>query len=496
MDLRNFLQLIPNSVSGDGKTFVATLKKMLDSLLKEIDKMSVNTEQVSNVSLSEVNRLVDNVRFNDIKVSWSIAGIEDYAKAAIWYRTDGEWQKDGESEGDAHEYVIQGAETGEIYSVKVVAINSKGTASSIDDAPMATLEVTGDPYTPNAPTQFVLTWDSQGPLWQWLITDNDDSRIDYFELRLDTDAGQWNANCLGRTRELFSRANPAIRAGTAYLYVKNVFGTYSAPAIHAFNKEKPAKPVAPIVTGVLDGVKITMAELPQACTGYKLHIKVTKGDGVEEGYFDTINKEYTYSSLEGGIEVSYAFTDSIGTGEWSDTVLEDIKALRVDTENIMDSAVGTNQIKDGSVTANKLNNGNIELLGDRALIGGAVKLDKEGITASLADGGAININAAGLSYTDANQHQYLYPKRIMIGTANDGDKVKFTNPWSSAPIVICMPISIDIVGDVKVMCGASDITSSGFTAICHTVSDTGVTVSTGIAKFICIDTSDTDYTIE
>ena len=154
MELRDFLQLIPNSVSGDGKSFVATLKKMLDYLLKELDKMSVNTEQVSNVTLTEVNRLVDNVRFNDIRVSWSIAGIEDYSKAAVWYMTDGEWQKDGESEGDNHEYVIQGAETGKTYYVKVVAINSKGTASSIDDAPMATIVVTCNPYTPNAPTQF------------------------------------------------------------------------------------------------------------------------------------------------------------------------------------------------------------------------------------------------------------------------------------------------------------------------------------------------------
>ena len=102
MDIKSFLQNLPNSVSGDGKSFVAILKKSLYAVIEEIENMVTNKEQVSSLTLSEQNRVIDNVRYNDIKVMWSTLGLEDYAKAEIWYKeiSDEEWKKDGEaSEG-------------------------------------------------------------------------------------------------------------------------------------------------------------------------------------------------------------------------------------------------------------------------------------------------------------------------------------------------------------------------------------------------------------
>lgn len=74
--LAAMVQKIPNSVSGDGKNFVAILKKALGELVEEIKLLNTNSGQVANITLAEINRLVDNVRFNDIRVAWSIESTE------------------------------------------------------------------------------------------------------------------------------------------------------------------------------------------------------------------------------------------------------------------------------------------------------------------------------------------------------------------------------------------------------------------------------------
>ena len=496
MDIKSFLQNLPNSVSGDGKSFVAILKKSLYAVIEEIENMVTNKEQVSSLTLSEQNRVIDNVRYNDIKVMWSTLGLEDYAKAEIWYKeiSDEEWKKDGEAaEGLVHQYTIEGVDAGKTYSVMVVAVNSKGASASFDEAPTKNITILGSQCAPAAPSQFLLTWDSQGPKWQWNI--DDDSRIDYFELRLDQNPGVWNDKCLGRTKEVYSRANPGIRSGTAYLYAKNIFGEYSTPTTHAFNKAKPAKPASLVVTGITDGVSIKMAALPQDCSGYKLHIKVTKEGSTVEGYFETVNSEYTYSALDGTIEVSYAFTDAIGDGEWSDIVYGTIKELTVTGGNIQQGAVSTAQIADGSVTESKLKNGAIQMTGARAIVGGAARLDESGITVSTSDGGNILLNSSGMSYTSSDKSQFTMAKRIMVGNAAHGDKVKFANSWGIVPFVICVPTNIDISSDVTLVCAPADITANGFTVQCYTTSADGATVSTGRVRFLCIDVS-ADYAIE
>lgn len=496
MDIKSFLQNLPNSVSGDGKSFVAVLKKTFFAVIDELESMVTNKEQVSSLMLSEQNRVVDSVRYNDIRVLWSTLGLEDYAKAEIWYKeyNTEEWKKDGEAaEGMMHQYVIEGVEAGKTYCVMVVAVNSKGAPAPFDSAPIEDITIVGSQYAPATPSQFLLTWDSQGPKWQWNI--EDDSRVDYFELRLDQNPGIWDDKCLGRTKELYSRANPGIRSGTAYLYSKNIFGEYSTPASLAFNKAKPAKPASLVVTGITDGVHIKMAELPQDCSGYKLHIKVTKEGSTVEGYFETVNSEYTYSALDGNIEVSYAFTDAIGDGEWSDIVYGTIKELTVSGGNIQQGAVSTAQIADGSVTESKLKNGAIQMTEVRAIVGGAARLDESGITVSTSDGGNILLNSSGMSYNDGDQNQFTMAKRIMVGNAAHGDKVKFAHSWGIVPFVVCVPTNIDVSSDVTLVCSPTDITANGFTVQCYTTSAGGAIVSTGSVRFICIDVS-ADYTIE
>lgn len=330
--IKQILTNIPNNVSGDGKIFVAALKNYLvkSGLLtnKKIDDSTSGTGEkpghVSSLQLLELHSITDGVRINSIQVSWVKTTVTNYAKAEVWFRTatDKAWEKAGESSGT--QFVYSGATTGLTYYIKVVAVNTKGNAADFDTAPQASIKIQGSQYIPNPPTQFVLTWDEKGPLWKWQFEPNE--YIDFFELRLDQNPGVWNDKRLDSTRETWSRANPGVRSGTAYLYIRNIFGEYSEPAVHEFSKALPQKPTAPQLTSTIDGVRIKMQGLPLGATGYKIHIKTKDSKETVEDDFYTVNSEYIYFFFIGHITVKYCFVDPLGDGEWSDTSEADCKA--------------------------------------------------------------------------------------------------------------------------------------------------------------------------
>lgn len=330
--IKQILTNIPNNVSGDGKVFVAALKNYLvkSGLLtnKKIDDNTSSAGEkpghVSSVQLLELHSINDGVRINSIQVSWVKTTVTNYAKAEVWFRTakDKAWEKAGESSGT--QFVYSGATTGLTYYIKVVAVNTKGNTADFDTAPQASIKIQGSQYIPNPPTQFVLTWDEKGPLWKWMFEPNE--YIDFFELRLDQNPGVWNDKRLDSTRETWSRANPGVRSGTAYLYIRNIFGEYSEPAVHEFSKALPQKPTAPQLTSTIDGVRIKMQGLPLGATGYKIHIKTVDSKETVEDDFYTVNSEYIYFFFIGHITVKYCFVDPLGDGEWSDTSEADCKA--------------------------------------------------------------------------------------------------------------------------------------------------------------------------
>lgn len=211
MDVDKLIQHIPNNVSGDGKPFVAALKKALikykEDLNKKIDDSTSSASEkpghVSSVQLLELHSINDGVRINSIQVSWVKSTVTNYAKAEVWFRTatDKAWEKAGESSGT--QFVYSGATTGLTYYIKVVAVNTKGNTADFDTAPQASIKIQGSQYIPNPPTQFVLTWDEKGPLWEWLFEPNE--YIDFFELRLDQNPCVWNDKRLDSTRETWSR---------------------------------------------------------------------------------------------------------------------------------------------------------------------------------------------------------------------------------------------------------------------------------------------------
>lgn len=519
--IKKILTNIPNNVSGDGKTFVAALKNYLskyglitdekiDSALEELTK---KPNHVDNITLLELHAITDGVRSNNIQISWDATPVSDYAKAEIWYTrsTDSSWEKAGEASGT--QYVLQGVTAGETYYIRVIAVNSKGATANFITAPMANITVKGSQYIPSPPTQFVLTWDEQGPLWKWLFEDN--NYADFFELRLDQNPGVWNDKRLDSTRETWSRANPGVRSGTAYLYIRNIFGEYSEPAVHEFNKAMGGKPAAPILTATLDGVNIKMAGLPLGYTHYKLHIVTSDG---EDDYYTTSNSEYIYFFFSGTITVSYCFVDDISDGEWSDTVQADVKTLMVNAENIADNAVtaakiransiDASKIQAGAITAEKIEAGaitaeklaadsvtsdaiqagsvigdkiaantitgkhlaveNIDLTGALSITGGNVKLSEEGLRLTGGDNSYTLFNAEGINYIDKNGVVYAQVKKMIIGKAYDNQYIKFAAPWAKPPTVLMSPMSIKVndsdysASSLYLVCEATDVSINGF----------------------------------
>nr|DAY12437.1 MAG TPA: H-type lectin domain [Caudoviricetes sp.] len=562
------LKNIPNSVDGDGKRFAAAIKKVLSmyglSTERQIEDMKPGsgTEQVTGVTLLEMNTTDGNgMPKNNIEVSFSSSAVTDYASAQIWI-TQGsvdnidDFRQVGTTNG--LKYVVENVSAGTMYFVKVVAVNSSGGSSSFEEAPQASIEIRGSALVPTVPRQFVLTWDEEGPLWEWLHEDN--GYVDFFELRLDGNAGVYGDKLLDRTRDFKSRANPKTRSGTAYLFVRNIFGTYSQPAVHQFGKPLGSKPLPPVLSPLLSGVNIKMEPMLEGYASYKLIIN--------DDNFTSKNNEFVYFIFSGKITVKYCFVDDIGDGEYSEEVTADVKQL-ISAGDIADGAVGETQIaanavtagkiqanavtadkieagaitadkihsdaitadkiEAGAITATKIHSGsiigdhisagavtteklaaaNIDLLGALAIVGGAVRLDENGLICAMANGDYTLFDERGITYIDSAGNSYAQTWRMCIGTAKHGQTVSFSKPWDSTPSVLCLPSTMQVneanyaQSNVFLVCNAYDVNKEGFKVNCYTKlgagsSTTGAGFSVSESAFSVYPTGsgDTDYVYE
>lgn len=353
-NLKAKIERIPNSVDGDGRNFVTQLKRFLqgfrsdtESKIEGIGEGAV--EQVINLRLTEEHTTDNNgMPKNNIRVEFDNTNVSNYLQAQIWLKEGNAGStKPYRMVGSTNKvvYVIESVKKDVTYTVKVVGCNKNSGTSKFDEAPTATITIKGSVLIPATPTQLVLTWDKDGPLWEW---EHDDSGYtDYYELRLDGNAGVWNDKLLDVTRDKKSRENPGIRSGTAYLFARNIFGDYSLPATHDFNKASATKPPAPVLSKILKGVNIAMGALP---AGYSEYHLIINGEA-----FTTKNKNFIYYLFSGPISVKYCFVDEIGEGEWSDIASSSVEYL-VAGSDIENGAISTLQLADETVTAAKLVN--------------------------------------------------------------------------------------------------------------------------------------------
>lgn len=399
--LKKYLEQIPNNVPGDGASYAKKVKQFLRFFCldtnEQIEQGSVGgAAQVTGVMLEEINTTDANgMPQNNIKVTFSSSGVIDYASAQIWYKDqqDDVFRQAGSAEGT--QFIIEDVTKGRTYIVKVVAVNKKGGSANFDEAPQASITIQGGVLVPDAPTQFVLTWDNEGPLWEWLYNDN--GYIDFFELRLDANAGIYDENLLDRTQNTFSRANPNVRSGTAYLFVRNIFGTYSAPATRQFSKAVGTKPNKPVLSKVIKGVNIHMDDLP---AGYKEYKIIINGNDV----YYTANNDFVYFVFAGQISVQYCFVDDIGDGELSDVLTEDVQLL-VQSEDIAAGAVGENAIAANAITSVKISANAITAAHIEANAITSNKIAADAITADKLAVGSVTASAISADAVRANAIQ-------------------------------------------------------------------------------------------
>jgi hypothetical protein len=327
-NLKSKLEQIPNNVSGDGKSFVAQLKKYLqsfrDDTKNKIDSIGAGAvEQVFDLQLSEEHDYDSHGNpINNIFVEFDNTNVSNYLNAQIWMRksTENAYRMVGTTSNVT--YTIPDVLTGATYYVKVIACSTNSGTADFDDAPEEDITIQGSVLVPAAPTQFYLTFDEEGALWEWQFVDN--GYVDFFELRMDGHAGTWDANRLDSTRNTYSRVNPPSRSGTAYLFIRNVYGMYSQPATHTFNIAAPSKPNDATLEMTLDGVVITMDPLPLGCIGYELEITDYQNNAE---IYESKNNQFVYFQFSGSISVRYRFVDPAGHGEWSDAVSGNVKTI-------------------------------------------------------------------------------------------------------------------------------------------------------------------------
>jgi hypothetical protein len=396
------IQKIPNSVSGDGRTFVAQLKKALLSFAgnvssgvsEAIKNTSTAFGQAANVTLLE-QHTTDDLGFpeNDVYVTWEKGNVTGYNGASVWYKAGetGQYKYAGNANGAT--YTVKKLTAGTTYTIKVVAINKFGISCDFNAAPTADITVQGSSHLPTAPDQFTVTWEGGTPHWQWTAVNTQDY-FDGYELRENTDAGKYKG-MLDSTSALTSDAVPSERSGTAYLFARSVFGTYGSPRTHQYELAQPTAPTAPTIESLFQGFNVHMASLPANCTG--IEILATNTSTNDEHSFYTENSVFQIGILEGNYDFKYRYYDCFGNGEWSEGVNADVTKV-VGSDWIQDGAVKAEKIATNAVNADKILAGAITT---EKIAANAVTAGKIGASAVLAENIAAGAVTAGKIKVDS-----------------------------------------------------------------------------------------------
>ena len=348
--MANSIDKIPNSISGDGSSFVAQLKKALGDF--EVNTSSTSASEktycnsVEGVTLTQV--VVNSTTC--IKVEWLPTSVAGYSKASVYYRRISipRFALAGSTSGNT--LVIEGVEVGARYAVKVVPTDINGRS---DKNPREYfIDIVSTMTTPGVVRQFLVTFESGVGHWKWIYDSPD---YDYFELRTDENVGVFSDSLLARTTDMYADVTPNITRGTAYLYVRNQFGIYGQPTAITFNMSIEGKPTKPSVGKANNGVKIYMQEKPSNASQYILQ--------VEEEEYETIDNPFFLYRVGGNIKCRYCWkidmfeSGNEVRGEWSDWLDVDIEKL-VSADEIEANAIElqkiNSQLKDAIDLAEQL----------------------------------------------------------------------------------------------------------------------------------------------
>ena len=253
--------------------------------------------------------ITNRVKSFDVVAEFNVPHINSLDTVEIWYREpSGQWKYGGAGEGQV---IISGCELGHTYEVKAVVKDTHGNTSQ-GVSKSITVELKSE--IPNKPLGFSISFSDMAH-FNWLEVRNAD--VDYYELRLDLNAGQ-NDGLIGRSNNTTYSGMLRNRTGKVYLYAHNPAKGYGAPAELTYNVPLPKTPSNVKATGNINGIGVTFEAIPANCKGANVYVD-------SKVYFTTTNA-LTIPLDAGVYNVKVAYVDIFGEGPTSEAVMVTVRA--------------------------------------------------------------------------------------------------------------------------------------------------------------------------
>ena len=266
--------------------------------------------EVTNLTLyTKYYEITNRVKSFDVVAEFNVPHINSLDTVEIWYREpSGTWKYGGAGEGQV---IISGCELGHTYEVKAIVKDTYGNTSQ-GVSKSITVELKSE--IPNKPLGFSISFSDMAH-FNWLEVRNAD--VDYYELRLDLNAGQ-NDGLIGRSNNTTYSGTLRNRTGKVYLYAHNPAKGYGAPAELTYNVPLPKTPSNVNATGNINGIGVTFEAIPASCKGANVYVD-------SKVYFTTTNA--LTIPLESGVyNVKVAYVDIFGEGPASEAVMVTVRA--------------------------------------------------------------------------------------------------------------------------------------------------------------------------
>lgn len=253
--------------------------------------------------------ITNRVKSFDVVAEFNVPHINSLDTVEIWYREpSGQWKYGGAGEGQV---IISGCELGHTYEVKAIVKDTHGNTSQ-GVSKSITVELKSE--IPNKPLGFSISFSDMAH-FNWLEVRNAD--VDYYELRLDLNAGQ-NDGLIGRSNNTTYSGTLRNRTGKVYLYAHNPAKGYGAPAELTYNVPQPKQPTNLKATANISGIGVTFEAIPASCKGANVYVD-------SKVYFTTTNA-LTIPLDAGVYNVKVAYVDIFGEGPASEAVMVTVRA--------------------------------------------------------------------------------------------------------------------------------------------------------------------------
>lgn len=229
------------------------------------------------------------------------------------------------------------------YQFKLSAIDTSGNESGKAEARITATVSAESVAAPKASTSGEVTI-GKTIVASWDPVEN--TYIDYYEVRLDSNVGQAN-NRLAKTTDIRSDIKLSARRGAVFVYAHNPVKGYGSALRLDYNAAVPKAPTNVKVKGNITGVSVVFDSIPDTCIGANIYIDTEK-------YFVTTNVNMIPHD-PGVLNVKVAYVDVFGEGAYSDIVGTSVPAS-IDPALINKEALGIkamdDRIKELTQTAN------------------------------------------------------------------------------------------------------------------------------------------------